>query len=135
MKLLPDMKPKNLREEIEMKSQVTYFPVSFPKNMTSPKLSSVLHIVWPHRWEHDKGPEEFFGVLLKLKKTNCKFKLSVLGEAFTNIPKIFRSIKEELNDEIVHYGFLDNKEDYYEVLRSCHVVVSTSKHEFFGVSV
>lgn len=135
MKLLPDMKPKNLREEIEPKSLVTFFPVCFPKIMVTPKHSSILHIVWPHRWEYDKGPEDFFEVLLKLKKRNHKFRLSVLGGTFTNIPKIFQSIKEELNDEILHYGFLDNKDDYYRVLRSSHVVVSTSKHEFFGVSM
>lgn len=134
VKILPDHRPKKLKEQIEVKSQVLYFPISFPENMTFNR-SSVLHIVWPHRWEFDKGPEQFFEVMLKLKKNNYKFKLSVLGEIFCDVPEIFDSVKEELKDEIVHYGFLDSKEEYFNVLRSCHVVVSTANHEFFGVSM
>lgn len=135
IKLLPDCRPHNLRERIEMKSQVLYFPVSFPKNITVQKSSTILHIVWPHRWEFDKGPEDFFETILKLKKDNHKFRLSVLGETFNIVPEIFDSIKKDLSNEIVHYGFLKSKEEFFKVLSMSHVVVSTAKHEFFGVSM
>lgn len=135
IKFLPDYKPKNIKEQIETKSKVVYFPVSFPKNITIAQSNLLLHIVWPHRWEFDKGPAEFSELMLKLKRNNHKFKLSVIGETFTDIPVIFDHLKQQLSNEIVHFGYIESKEEYFGILSKSHVVISTAKHDFFGVSV
>ncbi|XP_018572290.1 glycosyltransferase-like domain-containing protein 1 [Anoplophora glabripennis] len=139
LKIFPDNKPMGIRERIEGKSEVLYFPVKFPldiqMNLTSELEESILHIVWPHRWEFDKGPDDFFNVMLKLKQSKCKFKLSVLGQTYTDVSEIFNKTREELNDNIVHFGYVESKRKYLEVLNSSHIVVSTAKHEFFGVSI
>ncbi|KAM6131593.1 tRNA-queuosine alpha-mannosyltransferase isoform 6-T6 [Phoenicopterus ruber ruber] len=70
MKLIPDHRPKDLEKIIRPKCQVLYFPVRFPDVSR----------------EHDKDPETFFKVLLKLKEKDLPFHVSVLGEAFTEIP-------------------------------------------------
>lgn len=136
VKLFPDYKPKNLRHEIEHKCQVLYYPVTYPniKATAAPKCG-ILHIIWPHRWEFDKGPGDFFKTLRYLKEENVPFRLSVLGEMFKDVPEVFYNAKDEFKNEIVNFGFVENKDDYYGVLMSGHVVVSTAKHEFFGVSL
>jgi glycosyltransferase involved in cell wall biosynthesis len=94
-----------------------------------------LRILWNHRWEHDKNPEEFFGVLYELADAGCPFDLAVVGEQFRAAPAIFGRARERLADCITAWGYRDSREQYARVAASCDVVVSTALHEFFGVAV
>ncbi len=92
-------------------------------------------IVWNHRWEHDKNPELFFSALFKLDDESVDFKLVVLGQSFENSPKIFQEAKKKLAHKILQFGYVEQKQDYARWLRKSDIVVSTAKHEFFGISV
>ncbi|WP_136808493.1 tRNA-queuosine alpha-mannosyltransferase domain-containing protein [Desulfosediminicola flagellatus] len=92
-------------------------------------------IVWNHRWEHDKNPDEFFAALYSLKNKGIDFRLIVLGESFKNMPECFVEGKEELSEQIIHYGYAESAKAYGELLKQGDIVVSTAHHEFFGISV
>lgn len=136
IKMLPDYRPKNLLDKISPKCMVLYFPVSFPELPSEKQLDeNELHIVWPHRWEFDKDPELFLETLMELKKDKYSFKVHILGENFEDVSATFGIAKEILKANILTFGFVQSKKEYYDILNSSHVAISTAIHEFFGVSM
>ena len=123
--------------------KVLYFPIILPFPLSELHINSFairnpetpIHILWNHRWEHDKDPEAFFSVLLELHQQGLHFHLSVLGQSYEETPAIFETAKKELDSHIRHFGFVKSKEQYYTILRETDICVSTAIHEFYGVSV
>jgi len=139
LKVMPDYRPKNIVEQIEPKCQVVYFPlnITLPMNCVADvdRESQLLHIVWSHRWEHDKNPTSFFDVIVRLHNEGYQFRVSVLGQCYTDIPDIFVQAQELLKDHIYKWGYQEEKQDYIDVLKTADVALSTANHEFFGVSM
>lgn len=59
----------------------------------------------------------------------------MVGENFSKVPEVFNEAQVSLSDRIHHWGFIENKNEYYGLLKTAHVAVSTAIHEFFGVSM
>lgn len=100
----------------------------------------------------DKRPDVFFEALMSLVQDKVPFVVSVLGEQFGEVPDEFAKYKEILADHIKHWGYAESRDEYFRVLGtatycdtlsqswlsrlgSADVVVSTTDHEFFGVSI
>ena len=91
-------------------------------------------VLWNHRWEYDKDPAAFFGALDELAGEGADFGLIVAGESYQTVPPEFEAARRRFADRIVSFGTAA-AEDYPDLLRQADVVVSTAKHEFFGVAV
>lgn len=91
-------------------------------------------LVWNHRWEYDKDPAGFLALLLELRRREFPFRLLLLGERFRRVPEALVQIEAQFADCIVASGFAPSRSSYLEQLSRGHILVSTSRHEFFGLS-
>lgn len=92
-------------------------------------------ILWNHRWEYDKNPDEFFQALFEIQRRGWDFKLVVLGEKFARSPSIFGEAKERLSDHILHWGYVKDRSEYVRLVSICDILPVTSNQDFFGGSV
>lgn len=137
VKRAADMCILEKHSEIVNKSIVLHPGMDYSHIDVAPEVNrhDIPVIVWNHRWEHDKNPEEFFTVLQSLKRKGCHFKLILLGQSFRTQPQCFIDAREDMADRIIHYGFAESISDYGALLKQGDIVVSTALHEFFGISV
>ena len=129
--------PRNLHTIDQIGSKCSVLPVG----VTLPQIeereypaSNPPRILWNHRWEYDKNPDDFFDLLRNLKNAEIPFRLVVLGESFETTPECFLAAEKEFAEEIDHFGYCDSKDEYWQwVLKSDYLPV-TSHQEFFGIS-
>ncbi|GJM26378.1 MAG: glycosyl transferase family 1 [Phycisphaerae bacterium] len=142
LKSMPENLSGDVLPQIKAKSIVQYPAVELPPKSHGHDDGAVpsvresnLRILWPHRWEYDKNPQPFFDAMLALAEADAKFELVVLGESFRTAPPEFKSALTKLESRISHAGFLPSRDDYWRLLQSCDVVVSTAIQENFGLAV
>lgn len=104
--------------------------VTAQKTETAPPL-----ILWNHRWEFDKNPEEFFRALYELADRGLDFRVAVLGECFAQRPAVFDQAKKRLGDRIVRFGYAHDFAEYARWLWRADILPVTSNQDFFGASV
>ena len=131
----PDYPPRSQLDQVIARSQIIYPGIETPAVVRekSPPTQSI-HLVWAARWEHDKGPEDLLSLLRQLVEQQVDFRISVIGQSFRDVPSAFDQIKNEFSNHLVHWGFQPSRENYWNVLASADLFVSTAKHEFFGLA-
>lgn len=93
-----------------------------------------LTILWNHRWEYDKNPDEFFAALKRLDEAGLPFEVMVAGESFRQRPEEFLAAREWLGPRLRHFGYAEDFGTYARLLWEADVQVSTARHEFFGLA-
>jgi glycosyltransferase involved in cell wall biosynthesis len=134
LKSMPDYQPFYAIEKLRAKSSV-YSPGINNFSVRKERKPGPMRILWVARWEHDKNPEDFFKAVKILKYKNVPFRISVIGQSFRDQPAIFEQAYNDFGDYIDCWGYQQSRKDYEHALYDADVVVSTAKHEFFGISI
>ena len=92
-------------------------------------------VLWNQRWEHDKNPEAFFRLMNRLDDAGTPFRLILAGERFEEQPPAFEQAFARYADRILHYGYAEDFAEYSGLLHRADIVVSTARHEFFGIAM
>lgn len=134
---LPDAQPRGLVSRIKLRSRVLPVPLAVPDPalVERRERSGPLRIVWNHRWEHDKGPEDFFAALARLARQGADFQVAVLGRRFARWPRVFDRAAQDLGERLVQLGWVEDRAQYWEWLAWGDVVVSTAVQEYQGLAV
>ncbi|MBN1586947.1 MAG: DUF3524 domain-containing protein [Candidatus Omnitrophica bacterium] len=136
LKRMPKPRPDTAPDIIAAKSQVFRVPIEAPPaSQAWPDSAKAPMILWNHRWEHDKNPEDFFLLIRQLKASGTPFRLAVIGESYRYAPEVFGQAEKEFADEIAYWGWRESREEYWSVLHESQVVLSTAHQEFQGLSV
>jgi glycosyltransferase involved in cell wall biosynthesis len=92
-------------------------------------------LLWAARFEQDKDPDLLFRALRRLRELDRAFRLRLLAKVPVSAAGAAEQLRQEFQDHVDVWGYLDSRAEYREVLRSSDLVVSTARHEFFGISV
>lgn len=92
-------------------------------------------IVWNQRWQFDRNPAMFFRVLNRLNDIDIAFDLILAGDSKHGKPEEFTKAWQRFGKQIRHFGYVDDKESYSQLLHAGDIVVSTASYEFFCVSI
>jgi len=136
LRMMPEHRPRWVETAIHDKSTVCHPGCRFPGGefqVPYPDEGAPI-IIWNHRWEFDKNPEDFFSALDAMEKRGLDFRLALLGENFQACPKPFLDARKRLKHRLVQYGYAESREDYENWLSRGSIVISTAIQENFGIA-
>jgi glycosyltransferase involved in cell wall biosynthesis len=134
----PDYNETGVIRDIEARSRVLHLGLDlarFDQHRPERERQGPALILWNHRWEYDKNPQDFFRALFVLKAEGLEFELAVLGEAYAEKPPVFEQAAADLRDRIVQLGYVEDFADYASWLWEADILPVTSNQDFFGASV
>jgi len=102
---------------------------------TSDSAADAPIILWNHRWEYDKNPEDFFKAIFELEETGLEYRLVILGQAYGRTPDTFTEAEKRLRHRIIKYGYAESFSEYAHWLHAADILPVTSNQDFFGISI
>lgn len=103
-----------------------------------PPTEAPLRVAFPHRLEPDKDPCAFLRAVAQLRDEHSPapspIEIVLLGGRLDRASPEIRHAAEALAGITLHAGYADSREEYLAHLASADLVVSTARHEFFGLA-
>jgi glycosyltransferase involved in cell wall biosynthesis len=136
----PDHRDRHRVEELRAKSTVLHLGLDLSgldchRPSRGDRNDGPPLVLWNHRWEYDKNPDEFFAVLEEIQDRGVAFRLAVLGRAYDDAPPVFARAGTTLGERLIHFGHVESREDYAGWLWRADLLPVTSNQDFFGASV
>ena len=132
---MPDHRHTPLIDAVLGRTRVMPVGITLPRVVDGGRSDAGPPIVlWNQRWEYDKDPDRFFAAVDRAADRGISFRLAVAGQNFRSRPAEFEAGGTRHASRLVHHGEADPA-TYRDLLDRCDVVVSTARHEFFGVAV
>ena len=132
LRVFPDFDGPALVEPLAERSSVLHLGSDVPAGAPSEPVAAP-RIAWNHRWEHDKDPDAFAEVLDVLAATGRRFRVRLFGERFHDVPRALGRIRERHAARLDAAEFVADRGRYLAELATADVVLSTARHEFFGL--
>lgn len=143
LRRLPERIPTIHTETLEQRAAV--LPVPLPDacfdagpDSGAREPGGPLELLWNHRFEWDKGPDRLLAVLRALDRAGLEARVHVVGPTFRTAPPAFAEIAALLRSSATLRAGARGwqpEPDYRTLLRRAHVVLSTTRHDFQGLSV
>jgi glycosyltransferase involved in cell wall biosynthesis len=130
---VPDVETDAALRTARARSCVLPLGTDAPRGEPRTPADGVPVILWNHRWEYDKDPDALVEALLELDARGRSFRLRLLGERFRERPTAYETLRTRLAPRLLEDGFVPDRATYFERVAASHVVVSTARHEFFGL--
>jgi glycosyltransferase involved in cell wall biosynthesis len=141
LKNFPDYNELDTVECLRAKSEVLPLGLNlrhfdaYRRDPQPPAASSQPLILWNHRWEYDKNPQDFFRALYTLVDRRIEFALVILGERFRQQPAEFNEAYQRLGKRVRQFGYVPAFAEYARWLWRADLLPVTSHHDFFGASI
>lgn len=139
LKKFPDQVPPGLPQLLKNKSRVLPVPLA-DEVLNQPgghgKTSGPYTIVWNHRWEYDKGPDRLLACVRALP-SELDLRFHIIGQGFRQAPGEFIQLKKLLGERnwLGQWGFIEDRQAYYDLLGQSDAVLSTAIHDFQGLAI
>ena len=140
---LPEPIDARLIDRIEAGSNVLPVPLGIPVRENVSKPGQPIRLLWNHRWEYDKGPDQLLAFVEQLIEHRVSCELAIVGQQFRQRPEAFTRIRQLLESaqalagglRLSHWGYVDAQDEYQALLGHCDVVLSTALHDFQGLAI